>query len=63
MMLWRLKKLFGRRSAQAMTEYAIITAAFLGTMMVLQKYLLPDLIDAYQAYFDQLYFMLNLPIP
>ena len=62
-MLRRLFSYFGRDSAQAMTEYAIITAALLGTMMVLQKYLLPDMIDAYQAYYDQLYFMLNLPIP
>lgn len=63
MIFRRLQGFFSRNAAQAMTEYAIITAAFLGTMMVLQRYLLPDLIDAYQAYFDQLYFMLNLPIP
>lgn len=63
MILKRLKKFIGCDAAQAMTEYALITGALLGTMMVLQKYLLPDLIDAYQAYYDQLYFMLNLPIP
>jgi hypothetical protein len=58
-MIERLEK----SRAQAMTEYAIVTAALLGSMMVLGKYLVPDFIDAYQFYFDQLYFMLNLPIP
>ena len=48
---------------QAMAEYAIISFFMITVGITGAHFLLPLLMDAYQFYFDQFYFMLNLPIP
>ena len=50
-------------AGQAMVEYAIISASMLGGLMVLDKFFLPMVIEAYQFYLDVFFFMLNLPVP
>lgn len=52
-----------RCSGQAMVEYALISTAILIATAVSGRYMLPHLIGSYQAYFNQFYFMLTLPIP
>ena len=54
---------FGGQAGQAMVEYAIISSAILLGTVTMSQFFLPLLVDAYQAYFDQFNFMINLPIP
>jgi hypothetical protein len=58
-----LRTLLAGERGQAMAEYAIISFALLVSSITLGHFFLPVLMDAYQFYFDQFYFMLNLPIP
>ena len=50
-------------AGQAMAEYAIVTAVLVVGATVVGFHLLPNFIDALQAYLDSFYIMLNLPIP
>ncbi|MBI5527077.1 MAG: hypothetical protein HY897_12150 [Deltaproteobacteria bacterium] len=59
----RTSRLAAGERGQAMAEYAIISFALLVSSITLGHFFLPVLMDAYQFYFDQFYFMLNLPIP
>jgi len=57
------KPLLSDNRAQAMVEYALISFLILLGFMGTSQFVLPMFVDAYQAYYDQFYFMLNLPIP
>ena len=48
---------------QAMVEYALIVAGLMGGLTVMTFSFLPDFINAFQAYFNGFYILLNLPIP
>lgn len=50
-------------SGQAMAEYAIVVAALMGGLVTMGFSFLPDFIEAFQAYYDSFYIMLNLPFP
>lgn len=50
-------------SGQAMTEYALVTAAILGVLVGAGWTVLPDFVGALQRYLDGFYVLLNLPIP
>jgi len=52
---------------QALTEYAVFSAALLGIILGGVKFMLPemipDMLDALQAYIDGFYFILTMPFP
>jgi|GEM_PF-5588149 hypothetical protein len=50
-------------AGQAMAEYAIVVAALMGGLTVMSFHLLPEMIRAFQLYYDGYYIILNLPIP
>ena len=53
----------GTSRGQALIEYVLITFAILMAAGGVAFAYLPEMIDAYQVYFDSHYFVLNLPIP
>ena len=59
----RLLRLLASDSGQAMTEYALLTAALIFATGFVGLSILPRFIRAFQAYFDSYYVILNLPIP
>lgn len=62
-MLERRGSVLQSDSGQAMTEYALVTAAILGVLVGAGWTVLPDFVGALQRYFDAFYVLLNLPIP
>lgn len=50
-------------AGQAMAEYAIIVAALMGGLLLMSFNVLPEMIRAFQLYYDGYYIILNLPIP
>jgi len=59
----RARRARRRTGGQAMIEYAIVTMFILMAAGGVAFAFLPELIDAYQVYFDSFYFVLNLPVP
>ena len=59
----RLRRFRRRSRGQALIEYAIITFFVLMAAGGVAFAFLPQMINAYQVYFDSFYFVLNLPIP
>lgn len=58
-----LARILRDEAGQAMTEYAVVTAAILGILVGAGWTILPDFVNALQRYFDGFYVLLNLPIP
>ena len=58
-----LRRALQGESGQAMTEYALVTAAILGILVGAGWTILPDFVNALQRYYDGFYVLLNLPIP
>ncbi|HUU00491.1 MAG TPA: hypothetical protein VM425_03520 [Myxococcota bacterium] len=57
------RKLRKGRRGQAMTTYAVITAAMLVAGSVFAMRILPDMLDAYNHFAASLYFGINMPFP
>ena len=57
------KSIIKDRAGQAMAEYAIITAALLGGLIVMSYSVFSSFVNALQLYLDGFYIVLNLPIP
>lgn len=57
------KDIINESKGQAMVEYAIITAALLGGLLVMSYSIFPRFVQALQLYLDGFYIILNLPIP
>ncbi|NMB77173.1 MAG: hypothetical protein GYA21_18855 [Myxococcales bacterium] len=58
----RMPRLKGRRG-QAMVNYAIITFFILGGLTGLSMIILPQMLDALDAFTASMYFCVNMPLP